>query len=389
MSILRYTTSAQRRHAFRASLALLLALILFMATTARVSAAPASAEFTGYGPGYSDVYLADDAGSFNFSVEGNSVVAYCVQQTKSFSGTSTTYTTASLGSQGIPGDGTAAWIALNHASTGTPLADTASEHAATQVAIWVYTNGAVINETNVESPSIRDRATELAAAAAGHSVSSRASSFNLSLDMTVDPSSSEAMFTATASADDGTPFSGIDVAFAFPDESYNITLSTGGDGTVSVPYPVPSEGGTVSGDASAQFRVPAGSLLVPADGTQVQVTASSTSVTRTASASTDVAPPATTTTVPATTTTAAPGEPTTTTTAPVTTTVPATSTTVASVPTTTPPTTTPSSPPTSAVSSIDELPYTGGAFPMALLIGVIAAALLGLLAYRRSRQVGD
>ncbi len=353
-----------------------LALILF--SVYPVLASRAKATFTGYGPGYSDVYLDEDAGSYLFSIEGANVTAYCVQMTKPFDSTGDYYTSP-LGSEGIPGDGRAAWLATSHSSVGTPLADTASEHAATQVAIWTFTDGATINETNVESPSIRERATELAAAGAGHSIGARPASFNL--DVTGSIVGDQAEFVATAATDSGTPLPGTSVTFDFPGTELDTTLTTGGDGTATVSVDAPAPGESLDVSVSASFKVSAGTLLVPESGKQILVTGSSVNVNR--SDATSVESAATSTTLPPATTTTVPGATTTSTTSAV---PGSTSTTVA--PTTTIPTVTPTTQPpspTTTVNAPEELPYTGGEFPYMLLIGGAIAAVVAIVAYRRTR----
>lgn len=351
----------------------MLAVMLVAVSPGSALAAPATAEFTGYGPGYSDVFLEEDAGSFNFNIGGSAVVAYCIQMTEPFSGASTTYSTAPLGTLGVPGDTVAAWIAINAGTVGIPLADVASEKAAIQVAMWVYTDNITIDEVTVESPSIRARASEIAAAAAGKSVASEAASFNLLLNASLNDDASEAVFTASTFTDEGVPLPGVDVTFTFPNSVYNVTLASGVDGIVRTFVPVTVAGGVFAGEVSANFKVAAGTLLLPADGSQILVTASSAMVVRTAVGSITVEPTGvptatTTTTVPAVAYVA------------VTTTVPAPVEVPAEIVVTPPPT-------EEVFSVIYELPYTGGSFPTELLLVVIVVTGLALLAHRRLRRL--
>lgn len=275
-------------------------------------AAGPNASFDEYGPGYSDVISGEDAGSYFFTVGGERIEAYCVEMHKTFN-TNGSFEVRTQSGAGVSGIGAAAWLAANHTSVGSPLADSASEKAAVQVAIWAYTDGATIDESTVASPSIRDRANELVAAASGKSSGGSATTYQMNVTSTV--GDENATVVATVASAGGSGVEGVDVSFETADGV--VVVATGADGSAAVDVSAPEAGATETISVRAPMTVAAGAALVPGDGTQVMVTADSFTQVLSAVVSftgnevevedeldgTDVAPP-TTTATPTTTSTA-------------------------------------------------------------------------------------
>lgn len=321
----------------------------------------------GIGSGYNNVFTDSEgtqhgAGSIRFEFEGTEVVGYCVELGESID-TNGTYTSRPMDGSGISNAGQAAWLAINHETVGTPLADMGSENAATQVAIWALTDGAIIDGTSVTSPSIRARAAELVAAAAGNAVNNAPATFELVL--AGDTTQTEATFTATFTNDAGVPFEGETLTFTLPDGS-TTTAVTDGSGKASVKVPAPAADQTVEASVSWAGTLPAGVLIAPADDAdQMAVTATSADITRSAEASvTGVSAPVSTTVPQTPPSTDAPQDP-------------------------SPPASVPGDPTPPAGDPDPELPHTGGTFGLdQLLLGLGALGGSGGAAvhYLRKRR---
>lgn len=331
-------------------LALLAAAFVALFGLSLPASAAVEATFSELGPGYSEVISGEDAGSIMMSVNGQTVKAFCVQMNVEFN-PGATFTVVPQSEAGVSGLAAAAWIARNHGSTGTPLADPASEDAAAQVAIWSFTDGATVDDTTVLSPSIRARALELIAAAGSLS--------NGAVDYTIEVTGSVVDGVVVASASvatsGGAPVEGAEVSFNFAGGSSQVgTTDSSGVATVEGPEVASLEGVSVEVSASATLGVSAGAALVPNDSSQILILAQGFNTT--VSDSDDIALSTTT-------------ETTSTTQAPSTTEAPVVATTA----------------PTQVIN--EELPRTGGESSTVLLVagaGLVLAALAGL-AYRRSR----
>jgi hypothetical protein len=314
------------------------------------------------GAGYNNVYNGQAAGSHLFSIEGGTVIAaFCVEQAKALN-PSASFSVASLDSAGITNAGGAAWLAINHASVGTPLGDTASENSAVQVAIWVLTDGITVDATTVPSPAIRDRAVELAAAVGSNTIAPTTNSFALAIAGELD--GGEAVFTVALTGNSGSPLGSEPVTVMVDGESYQVT--TNSSGTAQVRVPAAPAGGSVSAEALWMGTLPAGQLIVPDDGSQILVTAAPAAVARTATTQvgTTGATPPPPTTVPE----------------PAPTTVP--DTVPEPAPTTVPDTSPETEPPTTVATAghaITELPFTGNATTLMTVLGAVALLLVAFL----------
>lgn len=380
---MRFATTAPRITRAAAAFLVLAALLAFV--TLPAEAAEPTAKYAGSGHGYNDIYNGKAAGSHRFTIEGQTVTAFCIEVNKALNhGADFTLSN----SRSVPGQ--AAYLAINHASLGTALSDVNAEHAATQVAIWRFTDNITIDETTVPWEVVRNRALELVSLAQNHS--RPATDVNLTLEGTLTDDGTAA-FAATFTRG-GSPIASAALQFTGAVETF---VETGSDGIAVATVDV-APGETADVEVIGKVNIGPGAALVPSDGSQVLVVADPVVVTRTAAASVTAPVPTTTTTEPeptttteppaSTTTTTQPDEPTTTTTEPesTTTTEPPVTTTTISDPSTT--TTQPN--PTTTPTLGDELPYTGEDTPM-WLVPVGLAALVGaiVLAARSRRAQTD
>ena len=324
--------------------------VLFSATAAH--AEPATVTYLGLGPGYADVYDPgtgpEDAGSYRFEIDGQEVLAYCADVTLDLNDTAS-FSLIPAADSAVPNVGAAAWVAVNAATIGTPLADADSETAAVQLAVWSRTNSITVDPATVAYEPIRTRALELISAIGANTLPSGPTTFKGTLEATV--VAGTATLTATITEDDNTPIP--DVAVDFTAGSATGSATTGPDGRATWSTPAPTEALPVQAEATTS--IPAGSVLLPNDGSQPLITAAAVPVSLSTGATVDPSVP--TTTSPAPTTTAA-------------------------VPTTTPaaPETTTPAPPA------EELPYTGaslGLWHLLAALGALGAAGAFIIRFRR------
>lgn len=331
---------------------------------APVLAASSAAKFERLGAGYAVVWR--DAGSERgagekiFSVEGNEVHAYCIEFLAELNETAS-YSTKSLSDTTVNGAASAAWLAVNHETVGTPHQLPDSEAAATQLAVWMITDSLKVNDATVGSPSIRARALELAAAANGKALDAGPSGFDLTVaaDTTVD----EATFTATLKSDKGAALEGETVTFKVAGN--DIEATTNASGAAQITVPAPKAGVELEAAASWAGVLPAGTVLAPENAAdQELVTTTTVEIIRQAAATvTGISPPASTPT------TVAP------------TTVPQTTIVGTPAPPVEPPATTTTQP---------TLPFTGGTFgfdQMIVGLGFLAAAGFGAWKFRMRRAL--
>lgn len=329
------------------------ALLVALFAMPAASAATSDAVFVDDGPGWSNMYNTRGAGSLTFTIDGTTVEAYCVEMAKDVSRTAP-YTAIAPDSTAIPNLEIAAWLAANHTTVPTAAADVSDEHAATQLAVWHYTDGIVIDATTVTDATVRARALALVAASASQSLPLVAADTVVSISGAAD--GNEIVWTATATSD-GAATAGAALTVTSGATTTNVT--TGADGSVTVRTPRAASGPTAA-TVTWEVATGAGALLAPSDGGQTVVTGTPSTATRTASANVEAQ-------APAPPVTAAPGPP------------------VSEV-TPTPPA---AAPPAAAPSPTPSgtLPRTGGA--LGLDQALVAAALLalgGAALFRRRRN---
>jgi LPXTG-motif cell wall-anchored protein len=329
-------------------LAALVVAMLVATYPAAAFAATASVVYIGPGAGWANIYNGNtDAGSYEFTVDGTEVEAFCVEMNETFD-PNADYTTGNPDTTSIPNLDKAAWLAAEHRNVATPAADPADEASATQLAIWNYTDGITIDATTVPDAAVRDRALALVAAAASQSLALPASDTTVALTGVAD--GAEAVWTVTATAD-GEPVDGAAVTLNAGSESVPVT--TGADGSATVRTARAATGPT---DATVSWDVETGpgAILVPNSDGQLLVTGTPTTAQRTASASVAAQEVPTTTAPPVTATPESPAAP----------------------------------PSTVPASSSETLPRTGGSLGVDQLI--IAAVLLTIGGYavvRRRRSL--
>lgn len=271
--------------------ALAAALLALMFAASPASAATSDVVFVEDGPGWSNMHNTTGAGSLTFTVDGTTVEAYCVQMNKEVS-RSAPYSPVDPSSVSIANLERAAWLAANHNSVPTPAANISDEHAATQLAIWHYTDGITIDATTVPDNDVRPRALALIAAAASQSLPLAAADTAVTISGAAD--GNEIVWTVTATAD-GDPVNAAGVTVTSAGRTTNAT--TGADGKVTVRTPRAAEGRTTA-TVTWDVTTGPGAVLAPSDGGQVVVTATPTTATRTASATVEGQAPAPPTTAP-------------------------------------------------------------------------------------------
>ena len=311
-------------------------LLAVLVPAAAVGAAPATVTYLGLGPGYADVYNPgtgpEDAGSFRFRIDGQDIIAYCADVTRDLNDAAT-FSLIPAADSTIPNVGGAAWVAVNAATIGTPIADPNAENAAIQLAVWSQTNSIVIDPTTVTYEPIRTRALALVAAIGTNTIPSGPTTFKGQLQWSI--SDGTANVTALLTEDDGTPIPGLVINFTAGTATG--TATTGADGRAVWSTPAPST--TIEVSAESSTTIPAGSVIQPSDASQPLITAAPVAVSLSTKETVDPTAP-TTTAPPAPTTTAAPR--------------PA-------------PTTTSPAPPA------EELPYTGASLGMWHLLAAVGA----------------
>jgi TQXA domain-containing protein/LPXTG-motif cell wall-anchored protein len=329
------------------------AVVLLLASTmiSPASADTSTVAFVGSGPGWADIYNGTvSTRSYNFTVNGTATEAFCIEMNKAFNPTAS-YGVANPASVTVPGVGNAAWLAVNHATTGTAAADPADEASATQLAIWTFTDGITVDATTVPAAPIRVRALELAAAAATQTLPLVASDTTVAVTGVI--SGPNVVWTVTTSAD-GTPLAGQSVTLDVDGTPQSLT--TGPSGSVDATTLAPAA--TVTSTATATWAVTTGpgAVLTPNTADQLLVTGTPSTATRSATSQVTTAAPVTTTTV-----------------APPTTVTP-------TVPVTQPP----------ATSAAAELPHTGDTFGLdQLLVGAFLLAASTVFFLRRRFATGS
>lgn len=280
--------------------AALTASALLMLAPASAAFASTDVSFVANGPGYSNMYDGQSAGSYNFTVEGVVVEAFCGDLDRAFD-SNAAYGTTPSSLSGIPGAGTAGWVAANHMSVGTPYPDDGVEAAAVQVAIWTFTNGIEINETTVPDVDVRVRALELEAAGQGKTLSSDPANYVLSV--TADADNDSATFTAVLTADDN-PAVDHDVTFDVDGVTTVVETTADGIAVLDIPAAALSE---VSVIVTYSGVIAAGTAIMSTDATdQPLIMSASVPFTRSAIAAVTLPAQAPTTTAPTPTTVVTP-----------------------------------------------------------------------------------
>lgn len=315
--------------------------------SASTASGPARAAWAAELDGYTGVYGGRNIIPNALSVEGAAAVkTYCVEMDVSFV-TSADFVAAQRSATGISGLANAAWLAKFAASTGTTLSDPLLESAAVQIAIWSFTDDAVIDASLLPpGPAgleVVARANELVAASSALAEAP----VSFAVDITANDNGSVVAVNVTTSTNLG-PASDQSVTLNFPGGSTG--LSTNEAGVASFSFPSSSATGR-SVSASWSTVLAAGSIL-DSDSSQAVVTTQDSAIVREASVSVpDRA-------------------------APVVTSVPSVTTKVPAVPTT--------KSIVSGAAPISRLPYTGNAAGIGVLIAALGAATAGGLLYRRS-----
>lgn len=340
--------------------------------------APGDAFWQKDGDGWSDIYTGPEAGARAgagteyFTIEGTAdVEAYCVDATTLLNESDgAKYQLKGVADETVTNARRAAYIAINHETLGSPLADKSDEAAATQFAIWKLTNNIDLTKLVAD---LQARANEILAAAGTEAVPAAPALHTL----TIASASTEEHVVATATLlGDGAASPDEEVVFTSDlngdgdtsDDGETVTATTGAEGKAIAEFPLPAPGDTRNVTATWNGVIPAGSLLQPVDpaiaGPQWQIIARDVPTTRTASTSQTVeAPPLT---VPPTTAVPPAGDP-------------------------TPDPTLPGENSTTSTENPagEELPYTGiGDNPADLLIaGGALAGLGGFVWFRRRRAL--
>jgi TQXA domain-containing protein len=231
-----------------------------------MSAGPASAEgagirFVAHGDGYDGMYTATtparSAGFDILQVGDTEVGVYCLQMNTPMD-LEGTFTYAPLTGADTPARRAAAWLAVNHATVGTPAADPNDEAAATQLAVWHYTDGIAIELATTPRQTVVDRGNELIAAAAGKSLTSGPVGASLTVTA-VETAAGQAAVEVVVNDTTGAPYAGQTVSISAPGSAPTTAVSdASGRATATVPAPA---GATVT--VSWSGVAPAGSLLVP------------------------------------------------------------------------------------------------------------------------------
>jgi TQXA domain-containing protein/LPXTG-motif cell wall-anchored protein len=335
---------------FLAHTAAVFAIGLLVASTMvpTASADTSAVVFVDSGPGWSGIYNGTvSTRSYNFTVNGTATEAFCIEMTKAFN-PAASFSVAAPATVTVPGVTTAAWLAANHATTGTPAVDPADEASATQLAIWTFTDSITVDATTVPAAAIRVRALELAAAAATQTLPVVASDTVVSVTGAL--GASGVVWTVTTSAD-GAPLAGQAVTLSV--DAVPQSLVTGPAGTVEATTAAPADGATVTATATWAVSTGPGAVLTPNSADQMLVTGTPSTATRSATSSVTAAAVTTTTVAPTT------------------------------VPTTVAPTTVPVTQPPAA-SAATELPYTGDSFGLdQLLVGGFLLAASTVFFLRR------
>jgi LPXTG-motif cell wall-anchored protein len=153
--------------------------LALVATAGMLLASPAAAAPTpdadlvdpvkvfGPGTGYDGVIDGRAAGTTLAAFEfGGDFETYCIEYAKDTPATGTGLRAVSWADSGVANLDKATYIAVNHATIGTPLAEPRAEKTATQLAIWVLTDG--IDHTEVPNAEIVARTGELLASGSAY-----------------------------------------------------------------------------------------------------------------------------------------------------------------------------------------------------------------------------
>jgi TQXA domain-containing protein len=282
-------TTLLRRRAIRLAATAALAAAAFASVASPAIAAGSEIRFSAHGDGYDGMYTATDparsAGFDIVTVGSTEVGVYCLEMNRPMD-TEGTFSFAPLTDSASANQRTAAWLAVNHASVGTPAADPNDEAAATQLAIWHYTDGIAVEIATTPRQSVVDRANELISAAAGQSLVSGPVGAVISTEA-AETAPGEAVVQIVVSDTTGAPYAGQNVTVTV-DGGAAQSVTTGADGRATATVAA-APGATVT--AAWLGLAPAGSLLVPdTAGKQLVVTDTDAPVAAVASATVTAAP---------------------------------------------------------------------------------------------------
>jgi LPXTG-motif cell wall-anchored protein len=214
------------------------------------------------------------AGSFVFNVEGGAVETYCIQFTNSDVEKTGAYTAQSWAQAGVKNLDKAADVAARHDSIGTPMTDPQWEKAATQVAIWHFTDAVAWDKTgNAKFTARVDQLIKGATAA-----TEPASSFKLTATANVTGTGEDAkdVIVAALTTATGAPLAGQDLTVVVDGEETNVKTDAAGSATVTVDAGDAERTAKVVFDGTAE----AGTVLAPATGKQKVLTATYAPITR-------------------------------------------------------------------------------------------------------------
>jgi TQXA domain-containing protein/LPXTG-motif cell wall-anchored protein len=364
---------------------------------------PVSAAYVGGGTGYNKVLEGRAAGTTLLKVEGGDTVeGFCVQFGVDVAQDSS-YKAKSYAASKVSNAGVAAYLALNHNKIGEPLADARAEAAATQLAIWKFTDNKDFKD--VPNSSIVARANRLVSGA--HTHTEAPASFNLtSTAVSGTGKDADAVVTVTVRTDEGKGVVNQPVTITIGDNTLRqtttttenapdvvkesdakttqesapktYTVKTDAEGKAVLKVPAP-QGKTQTASVRLSTVLPAGSILVP--NGQAMVTTGDAKITRSTVLTIPAAAPAAT---PTPTPTPTPTEEPTPTEQP--------------TPTETPgpvdidepaPTDVPRVPASDTKEPEPQvLPHTGGTTAVWMLLGALGLTGAGLVARKRLRQQG-
>ena len=216
------------------------------------------------------------AGTTILTAEGQSVEAYCIEFTNFAIEKTGTYTTKTWAASGVKNLAKAADVASRHNSIGTPMSDKQWEKAATQVAVWHFTDNVGWDKTG--SAKFTARVKQLIDGAKASS--EPAASFKLSGSSTVAGEGQDAKNTIVAKLTTvaGAPLANQSLTFVV--DGKETLARTGADGTATTT--VPAEGARTA-KVSFTGTLPAGTVFAPESGKQAMLTEAPVTVSRTAS----------------------------------------------------------------------------------------------------------